>query len=437
MNSNEVISLSHSQSNSAKEFADSLSTEVLNKIDALKVRSRIFDPLKTIQLFLREVTENISLKSVLINFNIDRSKLKEKLVSNNTGAYSRSKKLLPENLLKDLCLTQKVDDSDEFLWKKRNVKIVDGTTIQMADTPENQKEYPQSCRQKVGLGQPLMRCLGIFSYATGALTDIEIAAYSGKGTAEPSLLRRLLSRFAKSDILLMDRFFTSYFLHIDLNEKNIDFLVRIKESAGKKLFKKNEKDKTLIQKRPMRPGHLPAEEYYYYDKKYEFRYIKYISKKNGHRDKVYYFKTSLLNKSLYSYKDICFLYSQRWDVEINIRNLKRTLDTYFLKSKSPEMVRKELYMKILAYNLVRKLIVIFTGHLPPRQFSFKIALFYLKNILAGNYKPAIKVMEKLLKKEVLIDRGRSEPRLLKARNRGTFGLLTISRDVYKSLMLVA
>ena len=106
---------------------------------------------------------------------------------------------------------------------------------------------------------------------------------------------------------------------------------------------------------------MSVEEYYYYEEKVVFRFIKLKSVKKGFRDRIFYFKTSLIDKKRYSMKDICSLYMQRWDVEINIRNLKRTLGSYFLKSKSPEMARKELYMKILAYNLVRNLIILSTS----------------------------------------------------------------------------
>jgi len=431
MNHKKVKRSSHPHCEISAKFSNSISDKILEEIMNSSSRNRLFNPLKTLQLFLREVTEGLSLKAVLTNLNIERASSKDKLVSMNTGSYSRAKKALPENLLRKLCFKSNISSND-FNWKNRDVKIIDGTTMQMADTFENQKIYPQIKRQKKGLGQPIMRCLAVFAYATGSLTDIEISPYAGKGTAEPSLLRRVLPRLKEESILIMDRFFTNYFLHLDMEVKKIDFLVRLKDSVGEKIFKKNEKDKILFQERPARPSKMSVEEYYYYCERTAFRFIKFKSMKNGFRDKVFYFKTSLLDKKTYSMKEICFLYMQRWDVEVNIRNLKRTLGSYFLKSKSPAMVRKELYMKILAYNLVRNLIILSTSLLSPQKYSFKTTLFFFRNVLSGNFKTSIETIQALLKKEILKERERHEPRMLKRRLRGTFGLLMISRNAYKS-----
>ena len=75
----------------------------------------------------------------------------------------------------------------------------------MPDTYENQQAYPQPPQQKPGLGFPLMRIAVIFSLACGAVLDVGICRYAGKGQSELALLRQMWSIFRPGDIVLADR----------------------------------------------------------------------------------------------------------------------------------------------------------------------------------------------------------------------------------------
>ena len=81
---------------------------------------------------------------------------------------------------------------DTWLWKGRRVSLVDGTTVSMPDTPGNQKAFPQSTAQGIGLGFPLARMVAIISLATGVARDLALGPYKGKETGEPALFRTLL-----------------------------------------------------------------------------------------------------------------------------------------------------------------------------------------------------------------------------------------------------
>lgn len=54
---------------------------------------------------------------------------------------------------------------------QRRVKILDGTTLSLPDTPANQRRRPQSAGQKPGCGFPLLRLVGLFSLGSGALGE--------------------------------------------------------------------------------------------------------------------------------------------------------------------------------------------------------------------------------------------------------------------------
>jgi hypothetical protein len=68
---------------------------------------------------------------------------------------------------------RKVHDSasDSWNWHGREVFLVDGTGFSMPDTAENQIAYPQAIQARPGLGFPVMRAVGLFSLATGAVVD--------------------------------------------------------------------------------------------------------------------------------------------------------------------------------------------------------------------------------------------------------------------------
>ena len=93
------------------------------------------------------------------------------------------------------------------LWLGRKVKIVDGTTLSMPDTPGNQQSWPQSSTQKDGLGFPCMKLTGIFSLASGALEDYATGTLHQH---ESVLFRSLWDSFEKGDVMLGDRGFCSY-----------------------------------------------------------------------------------------------------------------------------------------------------------------------------------------------------------------------------------
>ena len=146
--------------------------------------------------------------------------------SEDNSPYVRARQRLPEELLKELLqetgITLDEQSDAQWLWKGKPVKLVDGTTVSMPDTPENQKAYPQPDSQKPGLGFPIARLVGVLSLANGALLDYAIAPYQGKETGEHALLRTVLDCFSSGDIMLGDRYYCTYFLIAMLQSMGVD-----------------------------------------------------------------------------------------------------------------------------------------------------------------------------------------------------------------------
>jgi hypothetical protein len=93
-----------------------------------------------------------------------------------------------------------------WLFVGRPVKLLDGTTVIMPDTQANQAEYPQSRRQKPGLGFPIARILLIISLAVGTVLEAAMGPYQGKQSGELGLFRQISGQLQPGDIALADRF---------------------------------------------------------------------------------------------------------------------------------------------------------------------------------------------------------------------------------------
>ncbi len=97
----------------------------------------------------------------------------------------------------------------------------------MPDTPANQEAYPQSDSQKPGLGFPIARILVVFSLAVGTVLEAAIGPYQGKQTSELAQLRMVMAQFQPGDIVLVDRFFCSYWAIAAWMARGVDVVVRL------------------------------------------------------------------------------------------------------------------------------------------------------------------------------------------------------------------
>jgi hypothetical protein len=93
----------------------------------------------------------------------------------------------------------------------REVKLADGTTIQMPDTKANNKEFPKHANKKKHIGFPIARVVAVMSLTTGSVVDYAIAACKGKGTGEITLLRKILGCIKAHDLFVADRLYCNFF----------------------------------------------------------------------------------------------------------------------------------------------------------------------------------------------------------------------------------
>ena len=243
-----------------------------------------------------------------------------------------------------------------WLWKGRAVFLVEGSTASMPDTPANQKVYPQPRTQKPGLGFPLARFVAIICLSTGAVLDLAIGAYKGKRTGETSLLRTLLERLAPGFILLGDRYFASYFGIAQLVGRGVDGVFRMHQRR-KVDFRKGRclgiEDHRVTWRKPARPEWMDEATYERIPDEMEVRELRFRVQQSGYRVRTIVLVTTLLDSIVYTKEELAELYLQRWHVELDLRSIKVVMQMDVLRCKSPDMVEKEVWVHMLAYNIIR------------------------------------------------------------------------------------
>jgi hypothetical protein len=339
---------------------------------------------------------------------------------------------LPEPVIRRLTLG--VADGCErrldakWLWHDRHVRLVDGTTVSMPDTPENQDAYPQQPQQPQGLGFPIARVVVLLSLATGMLTDMAMGPYTGKGTGETALLRQLLEGFEPGDILLADRYYCSYFMIALLMELGIDFVTRVHQRRpvdfrrGRRLGRG---DHLVEWRRPEKPAWMDTETYDRMPASILVREIQVHTGQPGFRTESFVVVTTLTDGEEYTKDDITQLYHDRWLAELDIRAIKSTLGMDVLRCKTPQMVRREMWTCLLAYNLIRHTMLqsAHASGISPRGLSFtaamqSIAASWLVILLSDGPAAARLIDAKLknLEGHIIGNRpGRVEPRAVKRR----------------------
>jgi hypothetical protein len=303
--------------------------------------------------------------------------------SHDTGTYCRARAKLPEQVIRRLACDM-ADGCERavprrWLWHRRRVKLVDGSTVSMPDTEHNQEIYPQQASQKEGLGFPIARIVVLLSLATAMISDMAIGPYQGKETGETALFRELLDRLDRGDIVLADRYYCSYFMICLLKELGVDFVVRLHQRRtadfrrGQRLGKG---DHVVVWKRPQRPDWMDVETYQRMPESIEVREVEVQVSQPGFRVESFVVVTTLVDANKYTKEDLAELYHKRWLAELDIRAIKCTLGMDVLRCKTPEMVHREIWMCLLAYNLIRKTILEASRQegLNPRQLSFTAAM---------------------------------------------------------------
>jgi hypothetical protein len=262
---------------------------------------------------------------------------------------------------------------EAWKWNGRNVFIADGTHVSMPDTPENQEAYPQPVVQQEGIGFPLARLAVLLSLATGACHDLAIAPYAGKGTGETTLLRQMYGALQPGDVILADALFDNYFVACELRKRGIELVVRIQaERVGSQTLQSGPEGDIITWPRPNKPRGMSGEQYRSYPESLRMRQVCVDARYKDNRAEQFKVATTILDTAIGGVQ-IGELYERRWSGELDIRSIKSTMRMDILRCKTPEMVQKEIWVHVLAYNLLRTVMAVAAAQnkVEPRKISFK------------------------------------------------------------------
>jgi putative transposase len=422
--------------------------------ERLEFRIRIYTPLVTLWTFLTQVLDQDhscrQAVSRLIAFLVSQG---QPPVSPDTGNYCKARKRLPLSFI--VRLVRKTGQvlqgkaSPTWLWKGREVFMVDGSTASMPDTPANQQAFPQPRSQKPGLGFPIARFVAIIGLATGAVLDLAIGPYKGKRTGETSLLRTLLGRLKAGCILLGDRYFASYWGIAQLAPRGIDGVFRMHQRR-KIDFRRGRclgiEDHVVLWHKPKRPEWMDAATYEQMPDKMWVRELRFQVQQPGYRVREIVLVTTLLDAIEYTKEELADLFLKRWNIELDIRSIKIVMQMDVLRCQSPDMVEKEIWIHMLAYNIIRAFMAtaaLKTGA-QPRELSFKgtlqAMLAFRDSMRTAEPQQRAQLWEAMF---VVIgydrvgDRpGRVEPRCKKRRPK-PYRMLTIPRNEARKILLDA
>ena len=334
-------------------------------------------------------------------------------ISEHDGAYCRAKARLPvSEFPKALAATARAADQGAPIRTElqgRRVKAADGTTLTLADTPKNRAAYPALHSPEPNF--PMLRLVVLFSLCSGAILSL---ASANLHTAELPLFSQLMDQLVRGDILLADRGFGNFILLALLQKLNrgVDFIGRsVRHVDGRRRLKRLGKQDWLVQwQRSPNPSlWLPLVQW--------------------------------LDPQLYPAQEILQAYLRRWRLEMCLDDLKTTLEMEMLRSRSPEMVQREVYAHLIAHNLIRYTMAQAATQqtVPLERISFKGTLDALRHFTHAisqartkNKRRQLwtKLLETLAADLVPERPGRREPRAVK-RKKNKYPRLDVPRHQYR------
>jgi Transposase DDE domain len=372
-------------------FADVLSSggleEALREVKAAW-NDRIYTPLVTLWVFLGQVLNaDQSCRAAVARLIAHRVSQGLEPCSSETGAYCQARKRLPERFFAAVArlvgqnLDARVDS--QWLWKGRRVCLFDGSTVSMPDTPENRREYPLTYNQVPGTCFAPARIGAIISLSCGAILNLGICRYAGKGQGEVSLLRQLWDVLRPGDVLLGDRLMSGWVGMYLLKQRGVDTVSRL--SAHRRAdFRKGERlgkdDHLAVWKKPTSIRSVDRATYNALPDAITVREVRFRVEQPGFRTRSVVVVTTILDPEQASAEELASLYRARWNNELDLRSIKITLQMDLLRCKTPELVRKEIWTHVLAYNLIRTVMAqaATIENVKPRSISFKATLQVLE-----------------------------------------------------------
>jgi hypothetical protein len=356
-------------------------------------RAGQLDPYTTLHLFILQVLHQNTAMTHLPHLAGEQF---------TASAYCQARQRLPVEFFSRLVdsFTRGAASADgQGRWRGHRVLLTDGSTFSMPDTAELRAHFGQPAEQKPGCGFPVAHLLALLDVHTGLLREVIVAPLN---THDMAHVARLHPHLSPGDIVVGDRGFCSYAHLALLSQAHLHGVLRVHQRqivsfhphrpcandidgtghpTSRWLYRQGRCDQVVEWRKPQtRPQWMSAAEFAALPETLVVREIKWRIRERGRRVREVTLVTTLLDAELYPAEEIAKLYESRWQIEVDLRDLKATLGLDVLKGTKVATVEKELLVYVLVYNLIRLVMVEAAErqNTEPQRISFIDALRWLQ-----------------------------------------------------------
>jgi hypothetical protein len=306
-------------------------------------------------------------------------------VSAGTGSYCQARQRLPK-LIAEAVMERMVEQMRAEMQEgreglQRPVFVIDGSSLQLQHTRELIEAYSPGRNQHGKNHWPVMRIVVFHDVFSGlALKPSWGAMYGRKAVSEQALAEQALERLPAEAIALGDGNFGIFAFAHAVEQSGRPMVLRLTKARAQKVFGgtlTTGTDRKIVWRasRWDRKAHPQLPE----QASVAGRLVVCVNPSRP-EELLYLFTTLDL-----AVEGILDIYKLRWNVETDLRSLKRTVGLHQLSSKSPDMVEKELLLAVASYNLVRAVMCLAArrANLTPRQLSFSFVQSVVEAALPG------------------------------------------------------
>ena len=363
-------------------FADSLSEPSI--LDALnehgvKYRDRVFSPVTTIWGFLSQVlSDDHSCRDAVSRIIAHRAASGLETCSPNTASYCNARGRLPIGVLRTLAQADRPGVAGRP--PRRSGSGTGGTCSSPTGRTSpcrTRRRTRRSTRSRWcssrGSASPWPGSPCCSRWRPAPATTWPSPRTRARAPARPRCCGGCTTRSAPGDVVLADALFDNYFLACELRQRGIELVARVQaERVGSRTVESRPDGDVILWQRPNKPRGMTGEQYRRYPKSLLMRQVTVDARDKDNRAERFKVVTTILDASIDG-GQIGDLYERRWYGEVDIRSIKSTMQMDVLRCKTPEMVHKEIWAHLLAYNLLRTVMAVAAGEngIEPRQVSFK------------------------------------------------------------------
>jgi Insertion element 4 transposase N-terminal/Transposase DDE domain len=255
----------------------------------------------------------------------------------------------PLKQLYEAVVTPIAERNTKGVWYRDwRLVTLDGSTLDIADTAENEKEYGRPGASRGSSAFPKIRFVGLLENGTHVLWAARMAPYA---TAEITLAQQVIPALRKGMLCLADRFFSSYQLWQAAAQSGADLLWRTRQNARLEVDRRLP-DGSSLSRLYASTSHRRKQR-----QAIVVRAIDYRLQDVPEAEPVYRLITTILDPQQAPAPELAALYHECWEIETALDELKTHLRgaQIVLRSKTPELVQQEFYGLLMAHFAIRGL----------------------------------------------------------------------------------